>query len=199
MRDRSIVYVLLIVSILAAGTAEAASVALPSAGPLSPATAIALLGWAGLACALGLSYALFGAIKVKDTNYIAQKYVTRAGAASKDYSDGVASAGNDWMANSKAAEASWEQGTQQAIADKRYQVGIDGKAGKYVANATKLGAQRYVPGVQNAQQAYATGFGPYAEKLKSLSLPPRGPRRSPQNQQRTNMVGVELGKLKVGH
>jgi hypothetical protein len=39
---------------------------------------------------------------------------------------------------------------------------------------------------------------PYLDKLKSLVLPPKGPRRSPQNMQRANMVALELGKLKTG-
>lgn len=138
------------------------------------------------------------AIKVKDTATIAQKFVTRAGAATKDYGDGVASAGGDWEAGAKAGEQNYEQGVNESIADKRYGKGVTGSAGKYVANATKLGTQRYGPGVQNAQGAYQTGVQPYLDKLKSLQLPPKGPRRSPQNQQRANMVALELGKLKTG-
>jgi hypothetical protein len=138
------------------------------------------------------------AIKVKDTGTIAQKYVTRAGAATKDYADGVAGAGGDWEAGARNGEPNYVAGVQEAIGDGRYGKGIAGSAAKYVANATKLGANRYGPGVQNGQQAYVTGVQPYLDKLKSLQLPPKGPRRSPQNQQRANMVALELGKLKTG-
>lgn len=148
--------------------------------------------------ALGYGLAVFGAIKVKDTSAIAAKYVTRATGASKDYSDGVASAGSDWEAGAKAGEANFAQGVQEAIQDGRYGKGVNGSASKYVANATKLGATRYGPGVQNAQSAYTQGVQPYLDKLKSLTLPPKGPRRSPQNQQRAQMVALELGKLKTG-
>lgn len=137
-------------------------------------------------------------IKVKDTAAIAAKYVNRAGAATKDYSDGVANAGGDWEAGAKAGEQNYVAGVQEAIGDGRYGKGVTGSASKYTQNATKLGANRYGPGVQNAQGAYQTGVQPYLDKLKSLTLPPKGPRRSPQNQQRANMVALELGKLKTG-
>jgi hypothetical protein len=82
---------------------------------------------------LGYGLAVFGAIKVKDTAAISAKYVQRAGAAAKDYTDGVASAGGDWETGAKNGEQNFEQGIQEAIADKRYGKGISGSAGKYVA------------------------------------------------------------------
>jgi hypothetical protein len=164
-----------------------------SAGDTAQASPLRVLG-----ALAGYGLAVFGAIKIKDTATIAQKFVSRAGAATKDYSDGVASAGGDWEAGAKNGEQNFEQGIQEAITDKRYGRGVNGSAGKYVANATKLGSQRYAPGVQNAQAAYQTGVQPYLDKLKSLQLPPKGPRRSPQNQARANMVALELGKLKTG-
>jgi hypothetical protein len=139
---------------------------------------------------------VFGAIRIKDTSSLAAKFVQRASAAAGDYTTGVQAAGSDWEANSKAAEQSYGQGVQDAIAKGRYGRGISAAgASKFVANATKLGAQRYPTGVQNAQDAWAKGVQPALDKLKSLTLPPRGPRRSPQNQQRANMVALELGKL----
>jgi hypothetical protein len=147
---------------------------------------------------LAYGLAVFGAINVKDTGTIAAKYVARAGVATKDYSDGVASAGGAWESGAKAGESNFEQGVQDAITRKAYGKGVNGSAGKYVANATKLGAVRYGPGVQNGAGAYASGVQPYLDKLKSLNLPPKGPRRSPQNQARANMVALELGKLKTG-
>lgn len=141
--------------------------------------------------------AVFGAIRMRDTALLAGKYVTRASAAQGDYKSGVESAGADWEANAKAGEPNYEAGVQEAIGKKRYGRGISAAgSGKYVANASNLGTQRYVPGVQNAKEAWVRGFGPVADKIKSLNLPPKGPRRSPQNQQRANMVALELGKLK---
>jgi len=50
--------------------------------------------------------------------------------------------------------------------------------------------------VAQGTDAWARGVQPAFDKLKSLQLPPKGPKRSPQNQQRANMVALELGKLK---
>lgn len=138
-----------------------------------------------------------GAIRIKDTATLAQKYVTRAGQAVGDYKAGVEQAGADWETGAKAGEGNYEAGVQEAIGKKRYGRGIAAAgAGKYVRNASNLGATRYQPGVANAKDAWATGVQPSLDKLKGLQLPPKGPRRSPQNQQRAQMVALELGKLK---
>jgi hypothetical protein len=146
---------------------------------------------------LGYGVAAVGAIRIKDTATLAGKYVTRAGAAVGDYKSGVEQAGGDWEANAKAGESNYEAGVQEAISKKRYGRGISSAgAGKYVSNAATLGSQRYQPGVANAKDAWSRGVQPALDKLKSLTLPPKGPRRSPQNQARANMVALELGKLK---
>lgn len=146
---------------------------------------------------LGVGLAVVGMIRIRDTATLAGKYVTRAGQAVGDYKAGVEGAGGDWEAGAKAGEANYEAGVQEAIGRKRYGKGIaSAGAGKYVKNAANLGAQRYVPGVNNAKDAWATGVQPALDMLKSLNLPPKGPRRSPANQARANMVALELGKLK---
>lgn len=198
MRWFARLYLLFVVLTLTAGPLLAAPVSLrttpglsaPSTGPSSVRLTAAKLAVYGLA--------LFGAIKVKDTGAISKKFVQRAAGAAPDYAAGVANAGGDWETGAKNGETNFEQGVTEAIAQKRYGKGVSGSASKYQANASKLGAQRYPSGVQNAEQAYATGVQPYLDKLKSLTLPPKGPRRSPQNQQRANMVAAELGKLKTG-
>jgi len=160
----------------------------PSAGSSG---AVDLLLW------LGGGLVVFGAIRIKDTATLATKWVRNAGNAAGDYKSGVEQAGADWETGAKNGETNFEQGVQDAIAKKRYGRGISAAgAGKYTANASKLGAVRYAPGVQNAQEAWSRGVQPALDKLKSLTLPPKGPRRSPQNQQRAAMVAIELGKLK---
>jgi len=183
---------------LSAGPLMAASVTLTSGAHLTDAAPAPSSPAAGVLKLLGYGLAVFGAIKVKDTGAIAAKYVARAGVATKDYTDGVSNAGGDWETGAKNGEGNFEQGVQDAIQRKAYGKGVNGSAGKYVANATKLGAQRYGPGVQNGAGAYQTGVQPYLDRLKGLNLPPKGPRRSPQNQARANMVAQELGKLKTG-
>lgn len=148
---------------------------------------------------LGGALAIFGAIKVKDAATVAAKYRTRASAAAGDYKTGVQAAGADWEAGARAGEGNYEQGVQEAIGKKRYGRGI-AAAGqqKYVQNAVNLGAARYPQGVANAEPAFAQGIAPVLQRLAGLTLPPRGPRRSPQNQARANAVAAELGKMKDG-
>jgi hypothetical protein len=196
MRPRLAAMLTLIV--LSAGpTFAAAALSRPSPdllGPAQPSRSASRLIWlAAGALAFGM------AIRIKDTASLAQKFVTRASAALNDYTSGVQAAGSDWETNTKAAETSYQQGVQEAISKGRFGRGVaNAGQAKYVANAVKLGGQRYGPGVQNAQDAWARGVAPALDRLKSLQLPPRGPRRSPANQQRANMVALELGKLKDG-
>lgn len=152
--------------------------------------------------ALDLLYLLpvaFGITIRKSAQDISGKFVQRAAAAGKDYVDGVKQAGQEWEQNAKAAEQAYEQGVQEAMGRKAFGAGISNAgAAKYQANAEKLGGQRYAPGVQNSQDAYVRGVGKYLDVLRNLTLPPKGPRRSPQNQARANAVALALGNAKVG-
>lgn len=141
--------------------------------------------------------AVGAAIKIGDTAKLALKYKTRAGAAQADYKAGVETAGADWEAGARAGEGNYVAGVQESISKGRYGKGIaNAGAAKYVKNAVDLGVQRYPQGVAQGTDAWARGVQPAFDKLKSLQLPPKGPKRSPQNQQRANMVALELGKLK---
>jgi len=167
--------------------------------PLLTAPSAPAHPWRGGLELLAGALAVGMAIKVKDAGAIAQKYSARASAAAGDYKAGVQSAGSDWEAGARAGEGNFEQGVQEAIAKKRYGRGIAAAgAQKYVDNATNLGAARYPQGVQQAVPAFTKGITPVLDKLRSLNLPPKGPKRSPQNQQRAAMVAMELGKMKDG-
>lgn len=148
---------------------------------------------------LVLGAALFGTIaSMKDTGTIAKKFVTRAQNATQDYVSGVTGAGSRMEAAAKAAEPSWEQGVTAAVGRKAYASGLNGSGAKYDKNAGAVGGTRYGPGVQNAQDAYTKGVQPYLDRLKSLSLTPRGARGSPGNYQRSQAVATALRALKVG-
>lgn len=182
--------------ILTAGPLMAAPVSLGSQ-PLftAPSTGHSVAG--GVLKLLAYGLGAIGAIRIKDTASLAKKYVTRAGAAAGDYKDGVQGAGADWEANTKASEGNYEQGVQAAISRKAFGRGVSDAGGaKYTTRAVSLGSQRYGPGVAVGADDWAKNTQPYLQKLASLQLPPKGPRRSPANQQRANMVASELGKMK---
>lgn len=162
-------------------------VAAPAQAPEASDTALTAL-LSGLA--------VFGAIRIKDTASLAKKFVTRAGAAGGDYKDGVAQAGQDWETNTKAAEDVYKTAVVEAANQGRYGRGVAAAGGaKFVTQATTLGAQRYAPGVQAAEGAWARGTQPYLDSLKGVELGPKRPRG--QNSHRANAVADRLHQERV--
>lgn len=196
MRTIMRVFVLAVVLAVAAGPTLGA-VSLHSSTPTigAPLAPDSIAG--SVLKALAYGGAVFGAIKIRDTASLATKYKTRASAAQGDYKSGVEGAGADWEAGAKAGESNYEAGVQEAIGKKRYGKGVTAAgAAKYTKNAVELGVQRYPTGVNQGADTWARNVQPALDLLKGLQLPPRGARRSPANQQRANMVALELGKLK---
>ena len=138
------------------------------------------------------------AINIKDAASLQQKYQTRATAAAGDYTKGVQNT-TGWAAAASASEANWEQGVTAAAAAKTYSKGVN-QAGdsKWQAGAVNKGAQRYPQGVQLGAPMWATNVQPYLSKLSGLTLPPKGPRRSPQNIARVQAVINALIAQKTG-
>jgi hypothetical protein len=135
----------------------------------------------------------------KDAGSIAKKFSTRAAAASGDYKDGVAGAGQDWQTQALAGAKNYEQGLVESIADHRFEKGVQAAgAAKYQQNATTLGPQRFSQGVANAEGAYQKGVAPHLEGMRSLQLPPRGPKGSEANKQRQNITATRNREIKLG-
>src|ERR1700752_2822371 len=140
MLTRARLVVLLLVAMAATGPSLHA-VALHRNGPTIGAPGSAASTLADVLDALAYGAGIGMAIRIKDTGTLAQKFVQRAGAAAGDYKDGVQQAGQDWETNTKNAEASYEQGVQQSIADKRFGKGVSAAgAGKNTKNASELGS-----------------------------------------------------------
>lgn len=197
MRILTRVIVCLIVAGLTAGPALAAPLlvspgshldhAAPASGPVRSAVRLVLS-----VAALGAS------IKMRDMGFLANKFATRAGAASNDYKSGVETAGADWEQGAIAGEDNYKAGVNDAMARGAFGKGVRrAGAGKYTKNASQLGPQRYQQGVANAKDEWAKGFAPVAQVLAGLNLPPKGPKRSPANQNRSNMVQTALGAWKT--
>lgn len=139
------------------------------------------------------------AIKVKDAAASAAKFTANAGVAQTAYVAGVTSAAPTWLANTAAAANTWSQGVQEAAQSGRFAAGINQAASlKYQARATSVGPSRYSTGVQTAGPAWQTGVTPYLQTIANLNLPPRQPKGSPANAQRSSMVAAALRAKKVG-
>jgi hypothetical protein len=141
---------------------------------------------------------VLGAVVVKDVASAAKKFSSRAALSGPDYAAGVAAAGARWQANAAAGDQNFAAGVQEAIANGRFAKGI-AKAGaaKYTERASTVGAQRFPQGAQAAEQTWATNVQPYLQTISNLTLPPRGPKGDPRNQQRSQMIADALRKKKV--
>lgn len=125
-----------------------------------------------------------------DVSVNPQKYVRNASAASSDYADGASRASTKWEQEASAGAQNYQLGVQAAIADGRYSKGVSGKAGKYAKGIAEKGRGRYGQGVSVSGEEWQAGFNPFANTLRSLTLPPRGPKG--QNYNRVQTVGDAL-------
>lgn len=138
--------------------------------------------------------------QMKDAGTLAGKWSTRAGNASGDYQTGTANAGGAWETGAKNASAAWKDGVTGAVGRDAFSKGVAGSGGHYQARVAEVGVLRYGPGVQaeSAKASWSKNTQPYLAALSTIQYPPKGARRSPQNQARTNIVATVLGKLKAG-
>lgn len=121
-----------------------------------------------------------------------EKFKSRAAAAREDYKRGVQNAGQRWADGAAASEDAWRAGTQEAIAQGRFGRGVrNAGATKYQERAATLGPDRFASGVAVAAPEWGRQFGPFAAALAAHTPPPRGPRGSDQNAQRS----VEVSRL----
>jgi hypothetical protein len=121
-------------------------------------------------------------IRIKPAAASQAKYVQNTGSAAQSYKDGISNPRRDWQASASAAEGTYEQGVQQAIANKSYAKGITPDASaKQKNNALTLGAQRYPQGTSNAAPVWAKNTQPVLDAMANVPDQPRGPKMSQQN------------------
>lgn len=137
--------------------------------------------------------------EIKSSGSIAEKWKRVTPQRVDDYSAGVASPRTSWQKATAAAATAQAEGSKKAIEEKRFEKGV-AKAGdqKWQRNAQEKGAMRWGPGVEASGQAYAEGFQPYADTIKSTALPPRFAKGDPRNIDRTKAMAAALHAKKVG-
>ncbi len=127
----------------------------------------------------------------------AERWKSRAAAASQTYVDGVNNPRRDWAEATAAAEANYAQGIQSAVSKKSFSKGVKRVGSeKQKRGVTEKGATRFAQGVQLGDANYQTGIAPYIQELESKTLPPRGPKGSPANLERVRAVNDALFKKK---
>lgn len=140
---------------------------------------------------------VFGMAAIRPTEQISKKWAEVTPSRAPQYEAGVKNPTRDYAANTQASAPAYAAGVQAAITGGRFQKGV-AKAGnaKWQDRAAKLGTARYGAGVQVAQGDYEAGFAPYQQAIAGAVLPPRGPRRSPQNLQRVAAVVTAVSARK---
>jgi len=137
-------------------------------------------------------------MEIRSIASIAEKWGRVTPMRSQDYIIGVQTTRKDWASNTVAAGPNYVQGVQQAIAENRFERGVE-KAGtaKWKTNTIEKGGTRWGQGVRMAEPEYARGFGPYRDELEAIDLPPRGPRGDPMNIERVRIIAERLHALKL--
>lgn len=131
--------------------------------------------------------------EIKDIARAADKWQRRAAVAGIDYAEGVRSPRRSWSEAAAAAQQSYTQAVTQAAQQGRYAAGIKRVGeGRWVEASTRKGPNRFTEGVSLAVGEWQEGFGPYAEAIRALKLPERGPTGSPQNLQRVQAIAQAL-------
>jgi len=135
---------------------------------------------------------------IKSIQSISEKWGRVTPMRSQDYIQGVQTTRKDWATETVAAAPNYVQGVQQAIAENRFERGVE-KAGtaKWKQNTIEKGGTRWGQGVRMAENDYARGFAPYRDELEAIDLPPRGPRGAPQNIDRVRIIAERLHALKL--
>lgn len=138
-------------------------------------------------------------IPTKPLNLVVQKWQTRAPAAAVDYARGVETTPKDWAALTAAAAPNYEAGVQLAIQAKRFEQGVR-TAGtpKWKKATMEKGPDRWRQGIQLGGDNYSRGFAPFLDAIANATLPPRGPRGSEQNYERSREMGKILHAARVG-
>jgi hypothetical protein len=134
---------------------------------------------------------------IRDLSSIREKWASVTPGRAPQYDQGVRAPKTDWKAATVAGNDAWKSGVQSAVQRNAFAGGVE-KSGtaKWQRGAVEKGTARYGPGVQVAAPDYEAGFSPYREVIARTVLPPKGPRRAPQNLQRAVAMAEALAKAK---
>ena len=136
--------------------------------------------------------------EIKPMSRVAEKWGANSALAGDSYREGVGSPRRSWSAAAAAADDARRQGLAEADARDAFKTGVQAAGDtKWKANSTILGPARYRQGVANAKPAFAAGFSKYHGVIAGVTLPPRGPKGSPENLERVRVIADALHAAKV--
>jgi hypothetical protein len=130
----------------------------------------------------------------------ATKWQQRAQGAGANYAAGAAAAAQEQTTNTLAQATSWLEGVNQAgVAGFTKGVTAAGQAGKYASRVASVGSSRFTAGVGTpaAMQNFTGQIGKVLQVEGSVNLPPKGPKGSVANQNRSTAMQMALHAAKV--
>lgn len=134
---------------------------------------------------------------IKPLERASRKWVSRASIAGPEYTFGIQNPRNPWQEQALAAEDVYKTSVTAAANAGRYGRGVR-RAGndKWQDRSIKKGPGRFAEGVAVAQPDWEAGFSPFHAAFSALTLPKRGPRNSPANYQRSQLVGQTFARVR---
>jgi len=138
--------------------------------------------------------------QIKSLNDISKKWTTVTPQRQADYEQGIRAPRRDWEDATTQGATNYAQGVQTGITNKRFEKGVT-EAGTetWRKGSLEKGLQRWGQGVTVAKESYERGFSPYREVISRVELPPKGPKGSPQNYNRVQVLGNALHEAKMGN
>lgn len=136
---------------------------------------------------------------MKSAQQVAEKFVTRAGAASGDYVAGSEQTSKDQSAAAIAAKAVYQQALTASFSRGSFEKGLvkSGKSGWLNGVRTK-GQDRFGTGVAASASKYASESAKFDGARGAANNLPRGVKGSPTNLARVTAVVNALRAAKVG-
>lgn len=135
---------------------------------------------------------------IKPLSKIAEKWGKNSALAGDAYRDGVTSPRRSWQAAAAAADNARKEGLAAADARDAFVTGVnDAGDAKWKSKSQTLGPARFRQGVQNATPEFSAGFGKYHGVIAGVTLPPRGPKGSPENIERVRAIADALHTARV--
>ena len=135
---------------------------------------------------------------IKPLDKTTKVWSKRASASRDEYLDGVENPRKDWKDETAGAAGRYKEGLEQSFANNSFQKGVEAAgSAKWQNRAKKLGPGRYSEGVRAAEPEYRSGFAPYHSRIGATTLPPRGPKGSPENIDRVRAIAEALHEEKL--
>lgn len=137
--------------------------------------------------------------QIKSLSETSKKWTTVTPQRQTDYEAGIRAPRRDWQDATLASASNYQQGVQAAITAGRFQAGVDDAGSEtWRKGALEKGLQRWTQGISVAKESFERGFSPFREVISRVELPPKGPKGSPQNYQRVQVIGTALHEAKMG-